>query len=104
MNIQLNTKTKTITLKEKISIDELLDFLYESNIEFDDWSIDFIATINIPFQQQKWTTPNLGPSTVYPYQHDIYCGTGNVRGNSLITGVTTNTTTFVKNVNSTYTK
>ena len=100
MNIQLNTKTKTITLKEKISIDELLDFLYESNIEFDDWSIDFISTFNIPFQQERYTPSIYDDGKVYPYQYDVYCDTGTVRGASLITG----TTTCKKNVNSTQTK
>lgn len=76
MNIELNTSNKVITLKDKVSLDELLDFLYESNIEFDDWSLDFPKNnLSVP---------------VYPFQ-------GGICGNTTVTNLANVNSSFTKN-------
>ena len=107
MNIEINTESKTIVLKEKIKLDDLINFLVEYDIDFEGWSLDYpIGYVSVPFQQHPfWYEPYTVNVKTYPYNGDVCCGsTAGVTINGGLVNTTTNVAKTPVGVNVTYTK
>lgn len=74
MQLEINTENKTITIKDKISIFDLLVFVTDLNLDINEWSVKVepqIVTVKetpIP-KLPDWTNPNL--PWVNPYTTPI---------------------------------
>ncbi len=92
MQIELNTKNKTIKVNSSINLGELYSELTNMNIDIDEWCIEsprnneIINPIFNPYRELVGP----GPQPYKPYE--VYCGTPLIQGVCTITSGTTTIT------------